>query len=267
MVVQARQKDGNFDPAKMRTFLNQTKDWQRGFQEDLNRIKAAYYAGDVSGFSSFKPYAEAPSASPGAPAGTFVTTTSGPLTIQPRGGDSTSIKTIKEPDWAKDDGALLTKWNSYEFTKTEQLIISNPSPAGRRIYKVGAATINIAIYWDDVLSEKCRVIADMPNNPPTGTAINALRNKLMSFFGILPDTDLLATTISAEDWNAYIDANDTRKAEILYMGRLIRDLEGKTGSVIIPPKGAASVNTAGGAGGTSTTPRINSDGGRPQSYR
>lgn len=249
-IVDAKQEDGKFNLDKMRRFLNATKDIQRGLSEDLNRIKRAFYGGDVSGFSTFRKYEEVPTDIPVAPQGTFTIIDSVlaavPNTTAPKPNEP--VGSLPEPDWSKSDSELITKWESLELTNSDKLILTNPTPAGNLTYKVGTALINIAIIWDAGLCERIRVFQSIPSKVPTD--INEWREKILTYYGAIKDANLFETSVKQTDWDKYVDANNKRKAEMLYMGRLIRELENRSGKLFIEPKTSPSSTPGGATGGS-----------------
>jgi hypothetical protein len=254
-VVESRQEDGKFNLDKMRRFLTATKDIQRGLSEDLNRIKRAFYTSNVSGFSTFRKYEEVPSDIPVAPQGSFTIIDSildsVPNTTAPK--PNAPIASWPEPDWSKSDAELISKWDSFGLTGRDKLILSNPSPAGNLTYKVGPALINIAIVWDADLCDRIRVFDTLPAKPPAN--ISELREKMLTYFGAIKDTNLFETTIKQSDWDKYIEANNRRKAEMLYMGRLIRDLERRSGKLLVEPKSSPKSTPGGATGGSAAVTR------------
>lgn len=252
VTVANKQEDGSFDIKKMRAFLAATKDIQRGLQEDLNRIKRAYFRSDTAGFSTYKPYSEVANTTPTAPNGSFLevvtdlTTVSNTLAPKP----NTPVATLPEPEWAKSNESLVAKWDSLGLTPDDKLILTNPAPAGNRTYKIGRSLVNIAILWESGLCERIRVFDRLDTRPPTDWP--PMREKLLQYFGALPDTDIFKDSVSKSDWDKYLAANDARKAEMLYMGLLIKELEATTGKIFIQPKGSPSPSSNTGASGATT---------------
>lgn len=249
IVEDTRQEDGTLDKAKMDAFLAAVKARQKGLQDDFNLIKGIYYSGGKgTTWRSFTQRAVEINDEPIGPVQTRVTEL---ISTEPPPGDrqaaaaAAQIAAIQNPPpdmrWTADINAVRAKWAEYRFTQTEALSLRRPQQAGTLAVNItGGSPVNIAINWNEGAARKARVVAFLPDRAPADPSRDPTCGLLRDYFGILPGNELFSTTgTRPEDWDAYLNANRNRKAEVLHLARLIESGE-RQGDVPPPTNPAIS---------------------------
>jgi hypothetical protein len=249
IVEKTRQEDGTLDKAKMADFLKAVKARQKGLQDDFNLIKGIYYKGQTG--TTWRSFTQRAVEINDEPVGTVQTRVTQLVTVEPPPGDkqaaslTAQVTAIQNPPidmtWTADINAVRAKWAEYRFTQTEELSLRRPQQAGTLAVEItGGSPVNIAINWNEGAARKARVVPFLPDRAPADPSRDPTCGLLRDYYGILPGNELFSTTgTRPEDWDAYLNANRARKAELLHLARLIESAE-RQGDVPPPTNPAVS---------------------------
>jgi hypothetical protein len=266
IVEKTRQADGTLDKGKMADFLKAVKARQKGLQDDFNFIKGIYYKGQAG--RTWRSFTQRAVEINDEPVGTVQTRVTQLVMVEPPPGDkqaaslTAQVTAIQTPPidmtWTADINVVRAKWAEYGFTEAEALTLRRPQSAGTLPVEItGGSPVNIAINWNEGAARKARVVAFLPDSAPADPSRDPTCGLLRDYFGILPGNELFSPTGTRPgDWDAYLNANRARKAELLHLARVIEQTD-RTGA------SAGTANTI--VGGNRAT--AGSSAGRGTSYR
>lgn len=243
IVEKTRQADGTLDKSKMADFLKAVKARQKGLQDDFNLIKGIYYKGQTG--TTWRSFTQRAVEINDEPIGTVQTRVTQLVTVEPPPGDkqaaaaAAQIAAIGNPPpdmrWTSDLAAVRAKWAEYRFTEAEALTLRRPQLAGTLAVEIlGGASVNIAINWNEGAARKARVVPFLPDRAPADPSRDPTCGLLRDYYGILPGNELFSTTGTRPgDWDAYLNANRARKAELLHLARIIEQTD-RAGAAAAP---------------------------------